>query len=84
MSQHVSAATHVCQLQIIQHFALNRLLNIVLGQVYDVILRDTGLNLTAPHLFKVIFILISNNLATCEASYGTDHLSYKVVGEKYV
>jgi hypothetical protein len=40
--------------------------------------------LTATYFFKIILVLIGNNLATREASDRNDHLSYKVVGEKYV
>jgi hypothetical protein len=74
MSQHVSAATYLRQLQIIQNLALNRLLNVILCQVNNVILGYSRRNLTATHLLKVILILIGNNLTTCEALDRNDHV----------
>ena len=77
MSQHMTAATHLSQLQIIQNLALNRLMDIVLSQIYDIILRHSGRNLPASHLLEVILVLIRDNIAASKASDWNDHLCIK-------
>lgn len=76
--QEVTTATHFLQLEFVHHFSLGRFVDELFGQVNNLFSVHSARHLFFPHLAEIVFVLVSDHIATCEALDWDDHIGWLV------
>ena len=71
--QEVSPATHFVQLKSVHDFSFGRFVNVFFGQINDLFGVHSARHLEFPHLGKIVFVFVSDDVAACKALDRNDH-----------
>ena len=69
----MTPAAHFVQLEFVHDFPLRSFVNIFLGQINYFFGVHVASHFQSPNFAEVVFVFVSNDVATCEALYRDDH-----------
>ena len=69
----MTPAAHFLQLEFVHDFPLRSFVNVFLGQINYLFGVHVASHFQSPNFAEVVFVFVSNDVATGEALYGDDH-----------
>jgi len=77
--EEVPAATHFVQLKFVHDLAFRRFIDVFLGQINDLLGVHAAGHFESPHFAQVVFVLVGDDVAACEALDWNNHLGIVIV-----